>query len=118
MKESDFQKGVIDEIHDRFPGSLILKNDPNYKQGIPDLTVLYKDKWGMLEVKKSYEAYQKSRKKNFNQEYYINKLNEMSFASFIYPENKEEVLNAMERSFKGHTKRISRVSRSKQVLVA
>ena len=91
-KERDFQAELIKEIKNRFPGSMVLKNDPNYIQGIPDLVVLNGDKWAMLECKRSETA-----SKRPNQEYYIRTLNEMSYASFISPSNKEEVL---ERSFK------------------
>lgn len=96
MKESDYQSKVIKKIEKKFPGALVLKNDPSYKQGIPDLMILYKDKWAALEVKKD----EKSRKEpQPNQEYYVNMLNQMSFSSFIYPENEKEVFNALERSF-------------------
>ena len=94
-KERDFQAELIKEIKNRFPGSMVLKNDPNYIQGIPDLVVLNGDKWAMLECKRSETA-----SKRPNQEYYIRTLNEMSYASFISPSNKEEVLDELERSFK------------------
>lgn len=93
-KESEFQAALIKEIKDRFPGSVVLKNDANYIQGFPDLTVFYENHWGVLECKRSNSA-----SKRPNQEYYIHRLGEMSFASFISPETKEEVLNEMERSF-------------------
>jgi len=94
-KESDFQSGLIDELYERFPGCVVMKNDARYIQGIPDLTVLYQNKWAVLEDKREQNAPHQP-----NQDYYVGKLNDMSFASFIYPENKEEVLNAMEQSFK------------------
>lgn len=94
-KESDFQKELKDELQERFPGCIILKNDPTGIQGIPDLTVLYKDKWAALEVKRS-----RTESHRPNQDYYVGLMNDMSFSSFIFPENKEEVLNEMERSFK------------------
>lgn len=94
-KENEFQAELIKEIKTRFPGAMVLKNDANYIQGIPDLTVLYKDRWAMLECKRSASA-----SKRPNQEYYINVLGGMSFASFITPDTKEEVLNELERSFK------------------
>lgn len=94
-KESKFQKSVIDEIEERLPGAVVLKNDPNYIQGIPDLTIFYKSKWATLEVKKSEKEPHRP-----NQDYYVGKMNEMSFSRFIFPENKEEVLNDLERSFK------------------
>jgi hypothetical protein len=94
-KESDFQSKLIKEIEKRFVGSIVMKNDPNYIQGIPDLLVLFKNKWAALECKKE----EKSSKRP-NQPYYVKTMNEMSFARFISPENKEEVLNDMEQSFK------------------
>lgn len=94
-KESDFQKKLKDEIRARFPGCFILKNDPTGIQGIPDLTVLYKNKWATLEVKRS-----RTEPHQPNQDHYVELMNGMSYSSFIFPENKEEVLNEMERSFK------------------
>jgi len=90
MKESDFQKDLIKELNDIFPGCLILKNDSGYIQGIPDLTIFYKDKWAMLECKNSRTA-----KKQNNQNYYVNKADSMSFARFIFPENKKEVIDEL-----------------------
>lgn len=95
MKESKFQKKLIEEIKEKFPGCIVLKNDCNYIQGIPDLLILFNDKWATLECKKNSKA-----KHQPNQDYYIDKMNEMSFSSFVYPENKEEIINALERSFK------------------
>lgn len=103
--EAKFQNGLIKEIQQRLPEAVILKNDPNYIQGIPDLTVLNGEKWAMLECKESAKASHQP-----NQDLYVERLNNMSFSSFIYPENKEEVLDAMERSLKRHTGRSSCVS--------
>lgn len=93
--ESKFQKELLDEIKNEFPGCVVMKNDAEYIQGIPDLTVLHKDKWAMLEVKKSQKA-----SKRPNQEYYVNKLNDMSYSRFVYPENKEEVIKELHELFK------------------
>ncbi|MBQ0118030.1 MAG: hypothetical protein KBS98_09010 [Flavobacterium sp.] len=106
MKESKFQKEVIDEIKQRFPGAIVLKNDPNYICGIPDLIVLWKDRWASLEVKRSKSAHHQPL-----QDYYVNLMDGMSFSRFISPENKEDVLNALERSFK--SRRRTRIPRSK-----
>ena len=108
MKESEFQKKLIDEIKVRFPDSIVLKNDSSYVQGIPDLTVFWKDKWATLECKVNKDSSHRP-----NQEFYVDRMNSMSFSSFIYPENKEEVLDEMERSFNGRGRRKSRVPRSK-----
>lgn len=94
MAENQYQAGLIRRIKQRFPGAVVLKNDPNYLQGILDLTILYEHCWGMLEVKESARA-----KRQPNQEYYVKSFSELSFADFIYPENEEEVLDAMEEAF-------------------
>jgi hypothetical protein len=93
-KESEFQRNLIDTLYELFEGCIILKNDPSYIQGFPDLTILWKKRWAVLEVKRSEnESWQP------NQEYYINYLNRMSFARVVYPENREEVLYDLQRSF-------------------
>lgn len=93
--ESKFQKELIAELKELFAGCLVMKLDANYIQGIPDLLILWKNKWATLECKKSSTA---SRRPN--QEYYILTMNKMSFSSFICPENKEEVLNELRKAFK------------------
>lgn len=94
-KESAFQGKLIKELHERFPGCVVLKNDPNYIQGIPDLLVLYRSRWAALECKRS-----ENESRRPNQEYYVEKLNGMSFSAFIFPENREEVLNDLEEAFR------------------
>lgn len=106
--EAEFQAKVIEEIKQRLPGCYVLKNDPNYMQGIPDLLILYKKKWAMLETKRSKDAPYRP-----NQEWYLKQLSYLSFASVIFPENKEEVLDALERSFK--VRRSTRVHVSQPV---
>lgn len=91
--ERDFQRNLIKELKDIFVGCIIMKNDSSYIQGIPDLLILYKDKWAALEVKKSATASHRP-----NQEYYVDKMDEMSYASFIYPENKEDVLDELQQT--------------------
>lgn len=98
MLERDFQKGLIKDLEEMFPGAIVTKVEP-YIQGIPDLLILHKDKWAMLECKKSKEDAEKHYRPN--QPYYVRKLNEMSYASFIYPENKEQVLHDLEDTFAG-----------------
>lgn len=92
-KESDFQGKLIKDIKEMLPGCIVIKNDPNYLQGIPDLTILHGSKWASLECKKA-----KNANKQPNQEYYVDKMNEMSFSRFIYPENREVVLDELQRS--------------------
>jgi len=93
-KENQFQSALIKELKAIFPGCIILKNDPSYCQGIPDLLILYRDKWAMLECKRS-----KNSSHRPNQDYYIQKLGEMSYANFISPENKKEVLDELQQTF-------------------
>lgn len=93
-KESEFQKQLINKITIIFPECIILKNDPKYIQGIPDLLILNKNKWAMIECKKSSNAH-----KQPNQEYYICKCNDMSYGKFVYPENEEEVIHELKEFF-------------------
>jgi len=92
--ERDFQAKLIKELKKRFEGCMVMKLDPDYIQGIPDLLVLYKNKWATLECKKSAKA-----SKRPNQEHYVKIMNDMSFSAFIFPENKEEVLDELQQSF-------------------
>lgn len=94
--ERGFQKKLIADIKKRLPGSVVLKNDASYLPGFPDLTILYGPKWATLECKRSEDA-----SKRPNQEYYVEKLSNMGFSAFIFPENRESVLNDMEQSLKG-----------------
>lgn len=92
--ENKFQSELIKEIKQKFPGSMVLKNDPNYIQGIPDLLVMHKKKWAALECKKADGAHHQP-----NQDYYVDMMNKMSFCRFVSPENKEEVLNELKVHF-------------------
>lgn len=103
MTESQFQAQLIKKLKTRFPGCMVLKNDPDYQQGMLDLTVLHQDRWAMLEVKMSPKSPLQP-----NQEYFVNQLDEMSFAAFIHPKNEEDVLDALQEAFK--PRRRSRVS--------
>lgn len=97
--ERDFQASLIKEIKNTFEDCLVMKMDPSYIQGIPDLLVLFKDKWALLEVKRSKNARHRP-----NQDYYVDKLNGMSFSRFIFPENKDEVLKDLSIVFGGGAK--------------
>lgn len=93
--ESKFKEQLIRELRDIFPDCILLNNDAGYIQGIPDLLMLYQNTWAAFEVKRSLRANRQP-----NQEYYIELLDDMSFASFICPENKQEVLDELQQSFK------------------
>jgi hypothetical protein len=105
VAENAYQAKLIKKLYKMFPGCEILKNDSGYKQGILDLTILYGKKWAALEVKAHAGA-----KEQPNQGYFVKKFGEMSFASFIFPENEEEVLTALQKAFS--PRRATRVSKS------
>lgn len=92
--ESGFQDRLIKAIEKLFPGCMVFKMDQI--QGIPDLLILYGSKWASLECKRSAGA-----KRQPNQEYYVGKMDEMSFSRFVSPENKEEVLDELQQIFEG-----------------
>lgn len=93
-KENAFQAKLIKDIKNEFPGAVILKNDANYIQGFPDLTILYKNKWAVLECKKSAKEIHQP-----NQDDYIFLLNNMSFSAFIYPENRDSIMEELRLLF-------------------
>lgn len=94
MLERDYQKKLVKKLKDIFPGCIVVKNDAQLKQGIPDLLVLYKNKWVALEVKKSEGASHRP-----NQDGYVQRMNDMSYAAFIYPENEEKIFSELKEVF-------------------
>lgn len=94
MLENKFQAKLIKEIKEMFPGCIVMKNDASYIQGIPDLLVLFNDRWASLECKKTASAARQP-----NQEYYVRLMDEMSFSRFISPNNKDEVLDELHLHF-------------------
>lgn len=98
-KEGDYQKDIIDRIKEALPGAIVMKNDSSYIQGIPDLSVIYGNKYAMLEVKKSQYDYLHNQQAN--QEDYIHKFRDWgAFSFFIYPEVDQDVFNELIRYFK------------------
>lgn len=95
--ESKFKKQLMEEIEVMFPSCIILHNDTSTFQGFPDLLILYRNQWALLECKRS-----KNARVRPNQIYWVNCTKDMSFSSFIYPENKREVLNELQQSFRSH----------------
>jgi len=96
MKESVFQAHLIRELKDRLPGCIVMKNDSGHNQGIPDISVLYGPRYGMLECKRSLNASHQP-----NQDYYIDLINRMGgFARFVCPENKEAVIDELESALR------------------
>jgi hypothetical protein len=91
--ESEFQADLIKDLRKMFPGCIILKNDPTYLQGFPDLIILYGNRWAVLEAKESSRSRHRP-----NQDYYVDLAYDMSYGSFIYPENKEKVLHELQQA--------------------
>ncbi len=103
-REGTFKTNLVHELKDLFPGCIVFYNDAGYIQGFPDITILYGNRWAVLEGKKSIsEPYQP------NQEYYLDLLNDMSFAAMICPENKEAVLYELQQALE--PRRSTRISR-------
>jgi hypothetical protein len=93
-KENSFQAKLIKDIKNMFDGCMVTKLDSGHIQGIPDLLVLYEDKWATLECKRNENAIRQP-----NQDYYVDRMNEMSFSRFIYPENRDQVLDELKNKF-------------------
>ena len=108
--ESGFQKELMDDIRKMFPGCIIQKLDPKYQQGIPDWLILFEDRWAVLEAKRGIDEPAQP-----NQEWFIERMNSMSFGAFVYPENKEEVLHALQSALQPRRK--ARVAKREQVPV-
>ena len=90
MTENQYQAKLIRQLKIAFPDCVVMKNDSGHQQGIPDLLVLYGNRWAALEVKVSAFAEEQP-----NQRWFIKKFNEMSFAAFIHPKNEAEVLHQL-----------------------
>lgn len=96
--ERDFQRELVQELRNTFKGCIIMKNDASRKQGIPDLLILYRDRWAALEVKRSAREVNADRPNILQQRYNVELMEGMSFARFIFPENKQEVLNDLQQA--------------------
>jgi len=94
--ERNFQPVVIQRLQAMLPGAIVYKNAPF--QGFPDVMVLYKHTWAVLECKRSPdEPFQP------NQRYYLDLTNEMSFSRVVFPENLDKVLEELYAYFTART---------------
>lgn len=93
MRENEYQPRLRAKLERMFPGCVILKNDSSDLQGVPDLLILFNDRWAMLEVKATATS-----KVQVNQPHWVKTFNRMSFAAFINPSNEQEVLRGLEQA--------------------
>lgn len=112
MNEAQYQAKLIRRLKIEFPGCVILKNDPEYQQGIPDLVIFLGRRWAMLEVKASFDADTRP-----NQQYWVDHLDAMSFAAFISPENEQDVIDDLHQALEPRPG-ASRVSESERLPLA
>lgn len=95
MLENKFKTKLCNRIKNLFPDCMIFHLNPNERQGIPDLLILHENKWAALEGKKTTKASHRP-----NQDYYVEKMNRMSYAAFVYPENEEEIINELQQALR------------------
>jgi len=96
MLESAFKKNFITELNVRLaPIDLEYIHTRSHNRSFPDLLILGPGStWAALEFKAAEEADHQP-----NQAWYINRLNHWAYATFMYPENREEVLGDLEKLF-------------------
>lgn len=76
----------------------VVRLDSALLQGIPDMGILFDGGfWALLEAKTSRRA-----RIQPNQPYYVDFMNQLCFAAFIYPDNEEAVLNALQEEYESH----------------
>lgn len=92
--EKEFESDYLDRLEKEFPGCVIIKGNSTMRQGIPDRLLLHEDNWAFLEFKRASNSDQQE-----NQEYYIQKFGEMSYASFVHPGNADEVISEIHQAF-------------------
>lgn len=95
--EADYKSGLHERIKDLLPGCWVLINDEQTCPGIPDTLVLWGPHYAFLEVKRKKPT--RASDWRPNQEWYLDELDEMSFAACIYPENEGEILYALQEAF-------------------
>lgn len=94
--ESSFKARVVKHIREELlPGCILTTGNSASQQGIPDVFIVYHNKWAMLEFKRAANSVHQP-----NQDYFVRMLDEWSFAAFIFPENEEEVLSALQSTLR------------------
>ena len=95
-QEGNVQDAVKKRILKEFPGAHVCKTDPNLWgwQGVPDLLIIYKDKWAFLEMKRHKDAARQA-----NQDYWVRTLDKQGCAAFCYPEVREQAFKKLHEYF-------------------
>lgn len=94
-KESDFERELMEDLDEAFPGCMVIKGASMFRQGVPDRILLCGKNWAALEVKPDPKAATQP-----NQPWYVEKMNDMSYAAIITPENKQEVISEIQAAFR------------------
>lgn len=93
--ESKFKSALIRKIERQYPGAIVIKTDANQLQGFPDQIILWEDRWAAFEAKRTMNSTHRP-----NQDYYVELLDKMSFARFVYPENEREFLHELQQALR------------------
>lgn len=94
-REGSFKSQFIKRLQREYPRAIITKNDANQLQGIPDILFLLETFWAVFEAKDNVDSPYRP-----NQEYYLDLMNNMSFARVVYPEIEEEVIRELQRAYR------------------
>ncbi len=95
MLESKFKKRTERRIRKRLQRvKIYIVKSSTEVRSAPDLFILGSGMWAALEFKKHKDADRQP-----NQEHIIDYLDNMSYATFVYPENVEGVLDDLEELF-------------------
>ncbi len=99
QREGRYKTQLTGRIEKRFGSRcLVVRLDAGLRQGVPDMLLLFEGGfWAALEGKTSETSPHQP-----NQPYYVDLMDKLSFAAFIYPENEEAVLNELEQEFEAH----------------
>lgn len=95
MIEGTYRSKLIKKLKVHFPGLIVLHNNPNQIKGIPDLTLLYHNRYAMLETKMAPNS-----SKRPNQDTWISYFERQgAFSAFVNASNEKEIINELRRYF-------------------
>ena len=94
--ESNYQKRLVKKIRKMFPMCYLFVKEAKAIRGIPDLILTVNGRFIGLEVKRCESESKHRTGRTVLQRHNINKINRAGgYACFIYPENEEEVIEAI-----------------------